>query len=87
MSKLWTARDNAHVDEIITHLSRLEADYHLDLAKEKDWLNSLTEKCRDHYQAGYMHAVKHVLRATLDNLDDNEKEEIISKLNKGEIWL
>lgn len=36
-----TARDIGHVEEIITHLKRVENDYHINLASEMEWLRGL----------------------------------------------
>ena len=36
------ARDIGHIEEIITHLKRVENDYHINLASEIEWLRGYT---------------------------------------------
>ena len=43
-SQTMTARDVGHIDEIITHLKKVENDYHINLASEIEWLKELYYK-------------------------------------------
>lgn len=36
-----TARDRGHVEEIITHLRKVESDYRINLSEEIEWLRGL----------------------------------------------
>lgn len=71
----WTAQDNGHVNEIISHLSSVE---------EIDWLKGLQEKCTESYKSGYKNAIKDVFHVLLEELDDSEREEILEELNQEE---
>lgn len=36
-----TATDRGHIEEIITHLQKVEQDYKINLSSEKEWLRGL----------------------------------------------
>lgn len=38
------ATDRGHIEEIITHLKKVETDYHINLTSEKEWLRGLAKK-------------------------------------------
>ena len=38
------ATDRGHIEEIITHLKKVETDYHINLSSEKDWLRGLAKE-------------------------------------------
>lgn len=40
----WTARDNGHIEEIITHLSHVEKECFITLSDEKNWLRTLKDR-------------------------------------------
>lgn len=40
----FTARDRGHVEEIKTHLHKIEEDYALDLSGETNWLDKLEDR-------------------------------------------
>jgi len=43
----WTARDNGHIEEIITHLSHVETECLITLSDEKDWLRTLKDRMEE----------------------------------------